>query len=263
VRCILVDKKTLLKKQPILGSWINSASPIISEIMSASGMDFLVVDAEHSAVNVPQALSLFQAIRAGSQDCVPMVRLPGVSYEEIKRYLDAGAIGVIAPLINTAEDAVELVRSVKYPPQGERGVGFGRSHGYGFNFDAYMKCANEQTVVCVQIEHMKAVENIDEIFAVKGIDAAFIGPYDLSASMGITAEFDHPEYLKTTETIMNKCKEHSIIPGIHVVQPDYKEVLQKISLGFKMIAYSLDITIIGNQIREAVKQIKGDQKDDS
>lgn len=239
----------------MIGSWLNTASPIVAEIMSASGFDYLVVDAEHSAVDVPQALQIFQAMKAGNPNCKPMVRLAGNEYSETKRYLDAGAVGVIAPLINTAEEAKELVRSVKYPPVGERGVGFGRSHGYGFDFENYMQKANQETFVCVQIEHIKAVENLDEIFSVKGIDAAFIGPYDLSASMGITAQFEHPDYEKAWTKILNKCKEYNILPGIHVVQPQPEEVKQKIAAGFKMIAYSLDITMIGLACRNGLHLI--------
>jgi 2-dehydro-3-deoxyglucarate aldolase len=240
----------------MIGGWINSASPIIAEIMSASGFDFLVIDAEHSAVDVPQALPIFQAMKAGNPDCLPMVRLPGNLYSETKRYLDAGAVGVIAPLINTAAEAKELVKSVKYPPLGARGVGFGRSHGYGFNFDSYMKTANNNSFICVQIEHIQAVENIDEIFAVEGIDAAFIGPYDLSASMGKTAQFDHPQYIEACFRILEKCNEYGIIPGVHVVQPDCQEAIEKIKQGFKMIVYSLDIIMIGKYCRDGLAKIR-------
>jgi 2-dehydro-3-deoxyglucarate aldolase len=239
-----------------IGSWINTASPIVAEIMSAAGFDFLVIDAEHSAVDVPQALTIFQAIKAGNPDCRPFVRLAGNQYSETKRYLDAGAKGIIAPLINTAAEAKELVRSAKYPPEGERGVGYGRSHSYGFDFDCYMERANKDIFVCVQIEHIKAIENLDEIFSVKGIDAAFIGPYDLSASMGITAQFNHPDYIQAWNRILDKCNEYKILPGIHVVQPNPSEVLEKINAGFKMIAYSLDITMIGHSCRKGLNEIK-------
>jgi 2-dehydro-3-deoxyglucarate aldolase len=246
----------LFHSKVTIGSWINSASPVVAEIMSAAGLDFLVIDTEHSAVDVPQVLTICQAIKAGSPSCIPMVRLPGNIYSETKRYLDAGAMGVIAPLINTADEAQELIRSVKYPPAGERGVGFGRSHGYGFDFDSYMEQANESIFVCIQIEHIEAVKNIDAIFSVKGIDAALIGPYDLSASMGITAQFSNPAYIKACETIMSKCKQYHIIPGIHVVPPDPKQVQTRIEEGYKLIGYTLDITVIGTHFREAVYQIR-------
>lgn len=243
-------------KKLFLGSWINTESPVVAEIMSAAGFDFLVVDAEHSAVDFKDCQQLFQAIKAGNPECKPMVRMPGNAYRDTKRYLDAGAAGVIAPLINSKEEAELLVRSVKYPPFGERGVGYGRSHGYGFGFDEYMKTANEETFVCVQMEHVHAVENIDEIFSVKGIDAAFIGPYDLTASMGITAQFDHPDYEKAVRKILYKCREYGIMAGIHVVQPDPDEVKQRIDEGFTVIAYSLDITMIGKACRNGLEEIR-------
>jgi 2-dehydro-3-deoxyglucarate aldolase len=246
------------KENILIGSWINTASSIIAEIMSGSGFDFLVVDAEHSAVDMNDCIHLFQAIKSGNPNCTPMVRMPGNAYQDTKRYLDAGAMGVIAPLIITRKEAELLVNSVKYPPQGKRGVGFGRSHGYGFAFDEYMKIANEETFVCVQLEHIKAIENIDDIFSVKGINAAFIGPYDLSASMGLTAQFEHPDYEKAVQTILQKCQKYGLMAGIHVVQPDSGEVKKRIEEGFNMIAYSLDITMIGKACREGIKSIKKD-----
>jgi 2-dehydro-3-deoxyglucarate aldolase len=248
-------KETLSKRKFILGSWLNSGSPVIAEIMSACGFDFLVVDVEHSAVDVPQAQALFQAIKAGNPRCVPMVRLAGNDYAENKRYLDAGAWGVIAPLVNTEEEARELLRSAKYPPLGERGVGYGRSHGYGFAFQEYMARANEDIFICVQIEHCRAVDNLDSILSVKGIDAVLIGPYDLTASMGITAQFDHPDYIAARKKILDKCREYNITAGIHVVQPRIREAVERLKEGFGMIAYSLDITMIGTSCREALKEI--------
>jgi 2-dehydro-3-deoxyglucarate aldolase len=182
--------------------------------------------------------------------------MPGNQYQDTKRYLDAGAMGVIAPLITTRQEAELLVRSVKYPPMGERGVGYGRSHGYGFDFDQYMARADNDTFVCVQIEHIRAVENLDDILSVEGINAAFIGPYDLSASMGITAQFDKKDYKKAVATILQKCGELGIMAGIHVVQPDPDEVHKRMEEGFSMIAYSLDITMIGKACRDGLKSMK-------
>jgi 2-dehydro-3-deoxyglucarate aldolase len=255
--------KSKIANSPVIGSWINSGSPVIAELMSASGFDYLVLDAEHSAIDVAQTQVLIQAINSGNPECFPMVRLPGNSYSETKRYLDAGAMGIIVPLINSAEEAKEVVRSAKYPPEGERGVGFGRSHGYGFKFDEYMKMANKNTFICIQIEHITAVNNLDQILAVKGIDAAFIGPYDLAASMAITAQFEHPDYIHALEKIISGCRKYNISPGIHVVQPDSEIVVEKIKHGFKMIAFSLDITMIGTACRKGLIEIKKGFKDAS
>lgn len=239
-----------------LGSWLGTASPIVAELMAACGFDFLAVDAEHSAVDLPQAQALFQAIRAGNPDCAPLVRLPGTDYSVTKRYMDAGAAGVIAPFVNTPDDAREVVRAVKYPPEGERGVGYCRDNVYGMELEETVAAANERTFVCVQIEHIKAVRDIDAILAVPGIDAAFIGPYDLSASMGITAEFDHPDYTAARDRVLEACRAQDIAPGIHVVQPDPGEVAARINEGYRFVAYSLDITMLAHACRSGLDAIR-------
>lgn len=242
-----MEKPTLM-----IGSWINTASEVVAEVMAGAGFDFLVVDAEHSAVDVPQALRLFQAMKAGNQGCAPMVRLAGNSYAETKRYLDAGATGVIAPLINSPEEARELVRGAKYPPVGERGVGFARCNEYGFSLSDSLRTANDETFVCVQIEHVRGVESIEGILDVSGIDAVFIGPYDLTASMGIPAQFEHPKYKAAVETILSACRRRRVRAGIHVVQPSTDELVRRVAEGFDIIAYSLDITMLGAECRRAV-----------
>jgi 2-dehydro-3-deoxyglucarate aldolase len=244
------------KDQIAIGSWINTASPIAAELMATSGFNFLTVDVEHSAVDLVQSQALFQAIRSGNPDCAPLVRLAGNIYSETKRYLDAGAVGVIAPFINTRDQAEELVRGVKYPPLGMRGVGFCRANAYGLNLNESVISANDQTFVCVQIEHAEALHNLDQILAVDGVDAAIIGPYDLSASMGITAQFDHPEMVNATRQILAACQRNNVIPGIHVVQPDPQEVVARYREGYRFIAYSLDITMLLNACVEGLGQVK-------
>lgn len=240
----------------IIGSWINTISPVCAEIMSSAGFDYLVVDAEHSSADFTQTQAIFQAIKAANPNCSPMVRMPGNRYAETKRYLDAGAAGVIAPFVNTKEDAHELIRSVKYPPQGDRGLGFGRSLGYGFAVEEYLAEANKRSFIVVQIEHIQGVENLDAILSVEGIDAAIIGPYDLSASMGLTAQFDHPEYLMARNRVLEGCRKNGVRAGIHVVQPEPDEALERIREGYSMIAYSLDITMLGVSCRSGLHAIR-------
>jgi 2-dehydro-3-deoxyglucarate aldolase len=249
-------KQQLANKQLCIGSWVNSASPIVAELMSSAGFDFLTVDAEHSAVDLARTQVLFQAIKSGNPGCVPIVRLAGNIYSETKRYMDAGAVGVIAPFINTAEQARELVRAVKYPPEGMRGVGFCRANGYGARLDEDVAASNSESFICVQIEHVRAVENINEILAVPGIDAVFIGPYDLSASMGITGQFDHPDYEAATQTVLKACQSHAVTPGIHVVQPDVSDVEKRYREGYRFIAYSLDITMLLTSCRKGLEEIQ-------
>ena len=249
-------RQTLQTGHCAVGSWINTASPVTAELMSAAGFDFLTVDAEHSAVDLPGAQMLFQAIRAGNANCAPLVRLPGNDYTITRRFMDAGAVGVIAPLINSAEQARGVVRAVKYPPEGERGVGFCRANLYGMRFDEAMETANDDTFVCVQIEHVEAVHNIEEILSVPGLDAVFVGPYDLSASMGMTAQFEHPTIQQAMKQILEACENSRVVPGIHVVQPDVEEVSRRLDEGYRLIAYSLDITMLHRACVDGLAEIR-------
>jgi 2-dehydro-3-deoxyglucarate aldolase len=243
-----------------VGSWVNTASPIVAELMAAAGFDFLTVDAEHSAVELPQAQALFQAVCSGNPACAPLVRLPSCDYAHTKRYMDAGAAGVIAPLVNTAGQAEEVVRAVKYPPLGGRGVGFCRANGYGVRLEETFASANEETLVCVQIEHADGVRNIQEILAVPGVDAAFIGPYDLSASFGKTGQFDCPEMVEARRVILSACHRNGVVPGIHVVQPDAEEAMRRLGEGYRLLAYSLDITMLVAACRDGLAVIRDGEK---
>lgn len=249
-------KQQLQNNKCVIGSWINTASPIVAELMATTNFDFLTVDAEHSPVDLPQTQVLFQAIKAGNAKCAPLVRLPGTDYSEIKRYMDAGASGVIAPLVNTADQAREVVSAVKYPPHGKRGVGFCRANSYGMKLETVTGRDHLDSFVCVQVEHIEAVKNIDEILNVDGIDAVMIGPYDLSASMRITGQFEHPDMIDAKTRILEACEEKSIAPGIHVVQPDIEEVKIRIGEGYRFIAYSLDITMLLNSCLNGMNSIR-------
>ena len=237
-------RAALQSGKPVIGSWVNSASPIVIELMAGAGFDFLCVDVEHSAIDLPGTQELFQAARSGNPNCHTVARLHGVDYSHVKRYLDIGAAGVIAPLVNTREQAELLIRATKYPPMGNRGVGFCRANEYGYKLKQHFDHANGDIMVAVQIEHYEGVENIDSILSVEGIDAVFIGPYDLSASLGVTAQFDHPDYLVARERVLAACLEHGVVSGIHVVHPQPEELLQRVEEGYRLLAYSIDITML-------------------
>lgn len=249
-------KYALREGLPIIGSWLNSGSPVIAELMAASGFDFLCVDVEHSAVDLPQTQILFQAIRSGNFDCAPMVRLHGVDYSFVKRYLDAGARGVVAPLVCSKEEAKLLVKATKYPPQGMRGLGFCRANDYGMRLMEETNGANDGILIAVQVEHIEAVRQIEDILSVEGIDAVFIGPYDLSASMGIPGEFEHPDFVLAQKSILEACLRHHVFPGIHIVQPKPDEVARAHSEGYRFIAYSLDITMLTNACLTGLTEIR-------
>lgn len=239
----------------VIGSWISTISPAVGELMSHAGFDFLTIDAEHSMADYLQVQQILQGIAAGNPSCAGLVRTPGRGYDEIKRYMDAGAQGVIVPLVTDEGQAREVVRAVKYPPAGERGVGYCRDNLYGARLEETVEQVNSRTFVCIQIEHRDAVKRIDAILSVEGVDAIIIGPYDLSASLGCIADFDHPDFIAAKTAVLEACKRHGIVAGLHVVQPDPRQMEQAHREGYRFLAYSLDITMLNVACREGLRAV--------
>ncbi|XOV72629.1 MAG: HpcH/HpaI aldolase/citrate lyase family protein [Verrucomicrobiota bacterium] len=240
----------------VIGTWLNSASSVMAELLAECGYDFVCIDAEHSPIDLTNAQRLFTSITSGNPDCEAFVRLPGIDYSYTKRYLDAGATGLIGPLVNSPEDAALLVKTAKYPPLGDRGVGFCRANQYGKNVAKEFQRANDEILVAVQIEHIDGAQRINEILAVEGIDAVFIGPYDLSASMGLTGQFENSDYVSVRDSILEACRRHDVAAGIHVVPTNLNELEMRLKEGYKMIAYSLDIEMVRRLGNEGVSRFQ-------
>jgi len=223
---------------------------VVAEIIAQAGFDWVAVDMEHGTMGWDQALINMQAIEANS--CTPLCRLPVNGPVAFKRALDAGAMGVIVPMVNTEEEARNAVGWSKYPPIGKRGVGICRAHRYGANFDEYVKTANDNIAVILQIEHIDAVNNIEAICKVPGVDVVFIGPYDLSGSMGLIGQTRHKDVEQAIDRVVSVARSSGIVPGIHVVEPRPGEIQEKIDTGFGFIAVGLDVTVLSNGMRELV-----------
>ena len=247
-------KSKLRNRQLTIGSWITLGHPSIAEIMGKAGFDWLTVDMEHSAITLHEAQQLIQVIELSG--CVPLVRVGTNDANLIKRVMDAGAHGVIVPMVNTKEDAERAVGAVKYPPQGLRGVGLARAQGYGTTFEKYQKWNATESIVVVQIEHIKAVENLEEILSVEGVDAFIVGPYDISASLGVAGQFEHPEMTSALSKILNTSKRLKAVAGYHVVPPDTNQVLEKMKQGYIFLAYSLDFLFLGDSCRTGLQYIR-------
>jgi len=246
-------KNKLNKGDITIGSWITLSHPSIPEIMSKAGFDWLTVDMEHSAITIAQAQPLIQVIE--SSGCVPLVRVGENDPNLIKRVMDAGATGVIVPMVNTKEDADRAVKAVKYPPFGARGVGLARAQGYGFEFNKYKEWVQKESVVIVQIEHIEAVENLEEILAVEGVDGFIVGPYDLSGSMGRPGEFEHQDVKDALKRVLQTSKKLNKPAGFHVIPPDAEVLLGKIKEGYKFLGFSLDTLFLGHSCREQMGKV--------
>ncbi|NIR12665.1 MAG: 2,4-dihydroxyhept-2-ene-1,7-dioic acid aldolase, partial [Desulfobacterales bacterium] len=217
-------KSKLAKGQLTLGSWITLAHPAVAEIMSRAGFDWLAVDLEHSVITIREAEELVRLVELSGVS--PLVRLSANDPVQIKRVMDAGAHGVIVPMVNSTSDAEKAVKAVRYPPEGTRGVGLARAQGYGSSFERYREWLNRESVVIVQVEHIESVNNLEAILAVDAIDGFIVGPYDLSGSLGVPGQFDHPLMAKAMDRIKSVGFASGKAFGIHVIEPDIEELRQ-------------------------------------
>jgi len=247
-------KKILRDGGITVGSWLSLGHESIAEIMSAAGFDWLTIDLEHSVIDMQRLHPLILAIE--SKGCVPLVRLTGNDPNLAKRAMDAGAYGIIVPMVNSARDAEMAVKSIKYPPQGNRSVGIARAHGFGPGFKDYVKLANEESILIIQIEHVDGVRNLEEILTVEGIDGLIIGPYDLSGSLGMPGELNHPEVVEARKRILEVAREKGIAAGIHIVYPSIEEFKQCLEEGYRFIAFGTDILFLGESCRNSMKEVR-------
>ncbi|SEI41383.1 HpcH/HpaI aldolase family protein [Nitrosomonas eutropha] len=247
-------KARLTHHELTIGSWITLGHPSIAEIMAKAGFDWLVLDTEHSVLELSEVQALIQVL--DGQQCPAIVRLTSNHPDQIKRVMDAGATGIMVPMIKSAEDARAAVDAVYYPPEGTRGVGLARAQGYGTSFQAYQQWLRDNAVVIVMIEHIRAIENIDAILSTPGIDAYIIGPYDLSGSMGQPGELDHPDVQAAIQQVLQAGIHHHKAGGIHVVEPDTAALQQRIKQGFSFLGYSLDIRMLDSLCRTHLNMIR-------
>lgn len=239
---------------PSLGSWITIGHPAVAEIMAAAGFDWLTVDLEHSAISIERAEEIIRIIELSGVK--PFVRLSSHNPEQIKRVMDSGAHGIIVPMVKTAAEVTQAIAAVHYPPLGNRSVGLARAQKYGNAFEAYYNWQESNVMVIVQIEHIDAVDNIEAIFSVQGISGYIVGPYDLSASMGIPGDFANKKMSVALDRIKIAAKDHQVPSGIHIVEPDLGELKQRISEGYKFIAYGVDMRMLDITCRLATGQMK-------
>jgi 2-keto-3-deoxy-L-rhamnonate aldolase RhmA len=239
-------KEKLRRGEASIGSWMSMAHPSIAEILAMAGYDFVVVETEHTAIDNSEVLRIIIAIE--QRGSIPLVRLAWVDPIQAKAVLDSGAAGLLVPMVNTKEEAELAVKMSKYPPLGYRGVGLARAQGYGQNFDEYVKHANDDSLLIVQIEHKDAVANIEEILSVPGIDGTFIGPYDLSMSLGIPGQLSHPSVVEAKKKVLDATLRRGLVAGIHFVQPRtaVADTEAALAAGYRFIALGTDILFLGD-----------------
>lgn len=237
-------------KRTLIGTIFTTGAPQVAEIISLSGFDWVLIDMEHSTLSLDSVQNALQII---DNKVVKIVRVPGNDEIWIKRVLDTGCDGILVPMVKTAEEAQRVVMASKYPVEGQRSVGLTRAHKYGAAFKEYVSGANIDLVVMIQIEHIEGVKNIDSILKVKGIDSIFIGPYDLSASMGFMGQPDHPDVRKAISLIKKKCGEAGLPYGIFGSTPE--AVAGEFKDGCTYLICGVDASIISGAYAEMMKSL--------
>ncbi|MDP3735451.1 MAG: aldolase/citrate lyase family protein [bacterium] len=236
-----------------IGTWITLGHPSIAEIFAAADFDWVCVDMEHSVIDYTEAQLLIAAIQSKGKQAY--VRVGENNPRIIKRVLDAGADGIIVPMVCSASDARRAVEAVRYPPRGKRGVGLARAQGYGFSFDEYKRGKAKDIKLVVIIEHIDAIKNLREIIEVEGVDGTFIGPYDLSGSLGKPGDYNEPDVQAALADYERIALQYDKWVGFHVVPPDHRLVEEKIAKGYNFIAFCFDAAFLGNACRTELSQI--------
>lgn len=246
----------LLRGDRLAGTLLGLPVPELAEIASLAGFDWLFLDMEHGSIDGASLARMLQAVRG---PCAALVRVPENAEMWTKKALDAGADGIIVPRVNTPEEAASAVFWAKFPPQGGRSVGFSRANAYGTRFQDYVDTANETTAVVIQVEHAEGARRIEEILSVPGVDAIFIGPYDLSASFGKPGKTGAPEVRKAIRAVRDACVRRHVPVGIF--SGDVPATVKAVEDGFSLICAGIDIALFARgaaELAAALKSTGGD-----
>ena len=244
-------RKRLINGDLLVSTLISLPSPEIIELLSNADFDWLFIDGEHGPFDT---LQMQRMLQAASANCPCLIRVPSHNVVSIKQALDIGAAGIIVPQISNAEQASAAVRAAKYPPHGIRGVGLARAHEYGRSFTRYLQTADEETCVVIQAETREAIQNIEEIVAVSGVDAILIGPYDLSANLGHMGEVEHDEVINAIDKVKSACNKANVKLGYFGVNA--QAVRPYIKRGFTLITIGVDSLLLQASVQQLFDELK-------
>jgi 2-keto-3-deoxy-L-rhamnonate aldolase RhmA len=248
-------KKALLQGHISIGTWIQFGHPGIAEVLANAGFDWIAADMEHSDIGIQEFTGLCRSIYGRGP--VPLARVRENDVLAIRQTLDMGALGVIVPLVNTSDDARRAVAAAKYPPAGIRGFAFHRNNDYGAGFDDYVREANDDVLVIVMVETKEAVENIDSILGVEGVDGIFIGPYDMSGSYGMPGKTDDPLIKAAFQKCVGACRKAGKAAGLHVVGVSEPAIHEAIESGFTFLGLGMDNVFLDTAARKTVGIARG------
>ena len=238
--------------RPVLGAMLGLGSPNVAELMAMAGYDFLIIETEHNGLDSAQVEHMLMAV---GQEAVPIVRVPSADPVSIQRSLDIGGMGILVPLVRTAQEAAAIVAATRYPPEGTRGFGPLRASRYTFDYDDYYASANENILVALIVETREALENLDEIASVPGIDALFFGLFDLCLSLGLNPmQQPFPELEEAMEAAAETGRKRGVAIGVGV--PSSEELRRRNDMGFRFHVYGTDYMLLGAAARAGVEAFR-------
>ncbi|MFA5974915.1 MAG: aldolase/citrate lyase family protein [Elusimicrobiota bacterium] len=251
-------RQRLRKRERLFGAWTSIGHPSITEIFTRAPFDFIGIDLEHSTISQEQSQRIIAACQARQIPCLP--RVSSHNAEQIKRLLDSGADGMIVPMVNTVRQRDDLVRWMKYSPVGQRSFGVARAQGYGFDFDSYTRNWNKRSPFIIQIESIEAVEVIDQLLDCEHVDGVMTGPYDMSGSLGVPGQLDHPKVRAACQKVIEACRRHGLSCGTQIVDPDAANIRRAFAQGFTFLVLSSDVFLLWKWAERMGKLIPGSRR---
>lgn len=250
-------KAKFRNREQVFAGWVSYAHPSITETMARAGFDFIAIDMEHSTITVEQGQRIIAACQGEGTLCLP--RPVSHSNDWIKPLLESGADGLIVQMVNTAEEVERLLDNFKYPPAGKRSFGVNRAQGYGFDFDSYVRTWNEMSSFIIQVESIKSVENIHDLLSFDDVDGVMIGPYDISGSLGVPGQLNHPDVLSASKKVIAACREKGKSCGTQVADVTPEAVRELFDLGYTYAILGSDLFVLwkwAERMKEIMESMK-------
>ncbi len=248
----------LRQRAPVFGAWTSLGHPAITEVFTRTGVDFIGIDLEHSTISQEQAQRIIAASQAGGAVCLP--RLASHNREQLARLLDSGADGVIMPNVTSREEVEQLIAWCKYPPMGQRGYGVARAQGYGMAFNEYTATWNNRSAIIIQVESIQAVQVIDALLAPAAVDGVMVGPYDISGSLGLAGQLEHPRVAEACARVIDAARRHGKACGTQLVDPTRENIEAAFEAGYTFVILASDVFVLwkwGERMRECVRTLRG------
>ena len=235
-------KNKLKNREKVTACWTSIGHPSITEIFTRTGADFLGIDIEHSTISQDQSQRIIAACQANGMVCLP--RIASHNGEMIKRLLDSGADGIIVPTVSTPKEVEQIIEWSKYTPVGKRSYGIARGQGYGFDFEEHITTWNDSSIIIIQIESIQAVDNIEKLLNYDEIDGAMIGPYDLSGTLNVPGQLEHPLVVEAGKKVMNACLKFGKSCGTQDTNPVKESIAANFQSGFNFVVLGSDIFLL-------------------